>query len=80
MVIMSPISDFSYKSLYINMQNGIRRNKIILVTAIFLIIIAIVLFAFSIVYYENDSKYRNNSDKANDFLTLLFPEYVNYSA
>ena len=69
----------TFKNLYINMQNDRRIYKLALYVAIITAIVAIVLCIISIVYYNRDVKYRNNTEKANDFLTLLFPEYVNYS-
>lgn len=77
---MSPISDFSYKSLYINMQNDKNFYNRAFIFTLIIVAITIGFFVWSIILYNMDVEYRNNTEKANDFLTLLFPEYVNYSS
>jgi len=77
---MVAITDPTFKNLYIGMQKNARFYNLALVVVIIMIIVATTLFAFSIVYYKNDSKYRNNADNANDFLTLLFPEYKDFKS
>jgi ABC-type cobalt transport system substrate-binding protein len=77
---MVAITDPTFKNLYIGMQKNARFYKLTFWVTIIMIIVATTLFAFSIVYYNNDSKYRNNTEKANDFLTLLFPEYKDFKS
>jgi hypothetical protein len=78
---MAVIPDPStFKGLYINMQNDRRFYKLAFTVTIIILCIAIVLAIISIVYYNRDVEYRTNTKNANSFLTLLFPEYVNYSA
>jgi hypothetical protein len=77
---MVAITDPTFKNLYINMQYNARFYRLALYLAIITAIVAIVLCIISIVYYNRDVKYRNNTEKANDFLTLLFPEYKDFKS